>query len=113
MTRILQTLLTVLRRLTWSYRQYAATKKTKAETGQMTDEKKSKWKAEAGGQEETCSETQQLKERTKKETLFRNPPTKKSNWRDGRTQRNVYKALESCHRPVRHEGQKEQLHKKT
>lgn len=43
----------------------------------MTDEKKNKRKAEAGGQEETCSETQQLKARTKKETLFRNPPTKK------------------------------------
>lgn len=42
----------------------------------MRDEK-NKSKAEAGGQEKTCNETQQLKERTKKETLFQNPPTKK------------------------------------
>lgn len=44
----------------------------------MRGEKKNKRKAEAGGQEKTCNETQQLKERTKKETLFQNPPTKKA-----------------------------------
>lgn len=43
----------------------------------MTDEKKNKGKAEVGGRKETCNETQQLKERTKKEMLFWNPPTKK------------------------------------